>query len=91
MMKIYYHRNVPVVYDLPAYDYLGPRAIKVRVGSTKELASKLIELLSNPEKISTLALEFKQKAFSYKLEDIANMQLEDFKRFIDAGNITDVL
>jgi glycosyltransferase involved in cell wall biosynthesis len=42
-----YAGTPPVVYDLPAYERLGPLAVRVAIGDTKRLAEEVVRLLTD--------------------------------------------
>ena len=43
---------LPILYDIPAYDYVCNDKIKVPPGNIRELSTKIVYFLNNPEKVA---------------------------------------
>lgn len=73
---------VPVTYDLPAYDYLGPSAVKVPVGNTEQMARVIHELICDKERRIRISKDLKDAVKKYNIKDIAMYQLDYFSRML---------
>ena len=74
---------LPVTYDLPAYDYLGSSSVKVQISDTRKMANIISELLSDEIKRQNIAIKAREAVIKYRLENIAQYQLEFFVRNAD--------
>jgi glycosyltransferase involved in cell wall biosynthesis len=74
---------IPITYDLPAYDYLGPSAIKIPVGRVKEMAEAINSVLNNKEKSIKISQDLRKAVSEYKLEKVAKYQLEYFSNLLN--------
>jgi len=78
---------IPLVYDLPAYDYLGEGAVRVRVGSITELAEKILLLLKRGSDIEQRSTTTSQIVRGYSAKTIAGQQIAAFAEIVDARNV----
>lgn len=76
--------TVPVVYDLPAYDYLGPEAIRVPVGNIPELAEAVLRALQNDEGLRRRAESLTSVTGRYRLSEIATSQLTRIEQYYES-------
>ena len=76
VMEAAMHGAVPVTYDLPAYDYLGPAAIKVPVGDVRALADSASSLLASGDSRIVTSEALLGAVAPYNLEAVAATQLE---------------
>lgn len=79
---------VPVVYDLPAYDYLGPDLPKAPAGDLQEFAARAVAALSDTVLRERVASNLRKRALSYTVETVAKRQLE-FLRSLSSDPTTD--
>lgn len=73
-----------VVYNLPAYDIFGNAILKVKLGYTKGMAYKIVEVLKDPsviDKYRVLGREFSQ---NYDWEVAASEEMRVLERIISA-------
>lgn len=76
---------VPVVYDMPAYDYLGPVVPRGRPGDVRGLAKLVIDLLSNPQERNELAMNLARIPPSFTAEGVAHNQIAVFRTLTCQG------
>jgi glycosyltransferase involved in cell wall biosynthesis len=80
VMEAAVHGAVPVVYNLPAYDYLGPKILRIPPGDVQRLGRVTSDLLNSPEtrleiqsdvalRVSRFTQEATARAELAKLED----------------------
>lgn len=87
VMEAASYRALPIIYDLPAYDYLGPNAPKVKCSHIKAFASEVVEMLQNDSRRCFLSHELKKRADSYGQYSVANYQLNMFKKLLETGEV----
>ena len=80
---------LPITYDLPAYDYLGPKAVKAKTGDIEGFARKTIKFLEETDNRIKLASDLRERVKEFRLPDIAEYQLKKFEQFIKEGRIID--
>lgn len=74
---------VPVMYDLPAYDYLGPFPYKVRIGEYVELGKTVTKLLRlDNEELRSANKSLREKINKYTLEYCTLQQIANFERVL---------
>lgn len=74
---------VPVMYDLPAYDYLGPFPYKVRIGEYVELGKTITKLLRlDKDELRSLNKSLREKINKYTLEYCTSQQIANFERVL---------
>ncbi len=74
VMEAASHGCVPVVYDLPAYDYLGTDLPRVPPGNTSEMSSVVESLLRDPIRLRRLALTLQPIPARYAASTISRFQ-----------------
>lgn len=74
---------VPITYDLPAYDYLGPSAIKIPVGRVNEMADAIYSVLNDKDKAMKISQDLRKAVSEYNPEKVAIYQLEYFSRVLN--------
>jgi glycosyltransferase involved in cell wall biosynthesis len=83
VMEAAHYGTVPVVYDLPAYAYLGLEEVKVPVGDIGALAERIIGLLGDPHRRKAIAGALGANVRAYNRRAAAELQahyLEDLAR-----------
>ncbi len=75
------HGALPVTYDLPAYDYLGPSAARVPVGDYRSLARAILALLDDDKAIEGRALAVKLMLARYTADSVPATQLSELLSF----------
>jgi len=78
---------IPLVYDLPAYDYLGEGAVRVRVGSITELAEKILVLLKRGSDLENRSVATSRLVRGYSPKTIALQQIAAFTDMLEAGTL----
>lgn len=73
---------IPVVYDLPAYDYLGPALPRVRPGHLVAFAAQIADLLIRPDERDKLATSLRTIPQTYTAERIAREQVNFFRSLL---------
>ncbi|MGC2290135.1 MAG: glycosyltransferase [Thermoplasmata archaeon] len=73
---------VPVVYDLPAYDYMGSAIPRVSPGDVKALAERLADLLRNPRKRNEVAGRLEMIPRTFTVEQTARDQIAFFRTLL---------
>ena len=73
---------IPVVYDLPAYAYLGCEWTRVPVGDISGLASQVTKILESPKLQADLSRKLIERMEGFKGEEIAERQLTLFRRLL---------
>ena len=71
---------LPVTYDLHAYGYLGPNAIKVKAGCIKDLSIAIVDILRDEKKRLNLAAELRERVILYHGRDIGSEMLQKFRQ-----------
>lgn len=71
----------PIVYDLPAYDYLGPEAARVSVGDFHELAKTISTHLGTWSNLKNNVDELKRQLVNYDTSTVAREQLLGLENF----------
>jgi glycosyltransferase involved in cell wall biosynthesis len=69
---------MPVVYDLPAYDYLGPHVIKVPAGDIIGLATSILSALGNLTQLQDRVDQLGEIVAGYTPRGVASDQLSKF-------------
>ncbi len=82
VMEAAHHGVLPVVYDLPAYDYLDCEDIRVPVGNIPAFADRLAEFLGEPERVADLTSLLRSKVAKYTREEVARRHAEYLERYI---------
>lgn len=67
---------VPVVYDLPAYDYLSISGVRAPLGDTKSMATIVRTLLEHPERLHDYQKTLRNDVESLNPREIAHRQIE---------------
>ncbi len=80
---------LPITYDLAAYNYLGPKAVKAKPGDIEGFARKTIKFLDETDNRIKLASDLRERVMAFRLPDIAEYQLKKFEQFIRYGRIID--
>lgn len=78
---------LPITYNLPAYDYLGPNAVKVKIGDVTEFAHMTIKFIQETEVRIALTSELSKRVMSYTMSDVAKYQLAKFEQFLKQRRI----
>jgi glycosyltransferase involved in cell wall biosynthesis len=74
--------TVPIVYDLPAYDYLSIPELRVAPGNTMGLAQAAIRLLSDSDLMRATSKRVLQETVHFSSRDVAKAQLSIFERLV---------
>jgi hypothetical protein len=77
-MEAAYHGVIPILYDLPAYEYLNCAEIKVPVGDVPAMAKLVIGLLRDEKRTSLIADRLKSTVSGYRRNAIAHDQVIRF-------------
>ncbi len=85
VMEAAQHGVVPVVYDLPAYDYLDCQDVKVPVGRVGAMADRVVQLLQDPQRIALLVDRLRVMVMTYTRENIATLQINRLERYATTG------
>lgn len=67
---------LPIVYDLPAYDYICINAIKIKVGDIRKFANTVIYFLTHPEDRSSIVEEIQKCIEKYTPEYTTDFWVE---------------
>lgn len=70
---------VPIVYDLPAYDYLGPALPRARPGSVADLAALTVRMLRDPGRRQETALNLQRNVQMFTAERATTRLVNYFK------------
>jgi glycosyltransferase involved in cell wall biosynthesis len=73
---------VPVVYDLPAYDYLGSAIPRVPPGNVQAFAERLVDLLGDSQKREEIACRLESIPRAYSADLIARDQVAFFRTLL---------
>lgn len=76
---------VPIVYDLPAYSYLGDELTRVRVGDISGLASQTVRVLESRELQAELSRKLIARTALFRGEEIAARQIAFFRGLLQAN------
>lgn len=79
---------LPITYNLPAYDYLGPNAVKVKIGDVTEFAHLTIKFIQETEARIALTSELSKRVMSYTISNVAKYQLAKFEQFVKQCRIS---
>lgn len=75
---------VPVVYDLPAYDYLGKKAAKVKLGDRDQLVNVVLNLLQKDESsLANINYIILNEIKKYDMNRVTKYQLDFFRRIAE--------
>jgi glycosyltransferase involved in cell wall biosynthesis len=80
VMEAASHGVVPVLYDLPAYEYLPFAEIKTPIGDWRSLAELIVALLKDPSHVVLLADRLRLAVMAYNKQTIAREQAAVFER-----------
>lgn len=72
---------LPIVYDIPAYDYLCSDENKVRVSDIKELASKVVHYFNHENERLKLVSKLQRCISTYTLEPVTDLWIEQVKSY----------
>ncbi|MEM4090775.1 MAG: glycosyltransferase family 4 protein [Thermoplasmatales archaeon] len=75
VMEAVDHGVLPVTYDLPAYDYLGSEAIKVRPGDIRGLAKEVVYYLKNNDQREEKVKKLQDEISKYTMDYVAKIWL----------------
>jgi glycosyltransferase involved in cell wall biosynthesis len=75
---------LPIVYDLPAFDYLGEGAVRIPPGNVEQFAAVTLSLLSDDSKRTQLAQIARARVSMYNGSNIARTQAQNFRHIIDS-------
>jgi glycosyltransferase involved in cell wall biosynthesis len=79
---------IPVVYDLPAYSYLGNDLARTPVGDVGGLASVVTTILKDPRLRLELSDKLVRRMERYRGEEIADRQLAFLESLLSEGRTT---
>jgi len=79
VMEAAYYGVVPIIYDLPAYEYLDCTDIKVPVGDIHSMAQLIVSLLKDKSRASLIARRLKATVSGYTRQTIARNQIAQFE------------
>lgn len=82
VMEAAAHGALPVTYDLPAFDYLGPAAVRVRTGSPLDLATAIIRLLADERNRLTRAESVRRAVSQYSMPTVASELLRSIQEAV---------
>jgi glycosyltransferase involved in cell wall biosynthesis len=71
---------LPVIYDLPAYEYLGPDAVRIPVGDVGGMARAISGLLGHPIEVRQRAERVKKWVAKYSPAEEYIVQLDAIRR-----------
>jgi glycosyltransferase involved in cell wall biosynthesis len=78
---------LPILYDLPAYDYVCSQKVKIRPGNVKKFAETMIYYLRNDEERIDLTKQLQKCISKYSLEYVTTQWVEQIdKVFNDIVN-----
>ena len=66
---------LPILYDIPAYDYVCNSEIKIPPGNIKEFSNKIVYFFENPDKIKSIVKELQICNKKYSNEYVYNVWL----------------
>lgn len=78
---------IPVLYDLPAYDYLGEAAVKVTVGDWRGMTDAVAKLLHDPPSLKPRSESLQRIVRQYTCDTVANQELEQMRQFLRSGTL----
>ena len=70
---------LPILYDIPAYDYVCDDKIKVKPGNVKEFSKKIIYYFNNPEETIKTISKLQECNKKYTLEYVTQTFLNQIK------------
>jgi len=79
VMEAAYYGVVPIIYDLPAYEYLDCKDILVPVGDVLAMAQLIITMLQDENRTSLIASRLKATVSGYTRQTIAGNQIAQFE------------
>lgn len=82
VMEAAAHGVVPVVYNLPAYDYLGDDCIRVPLGDIQALAHAISDTLTHHDRTASMAKRVMKRSRGFTLGGIARDQLAGFESIV---------
>lgn len=85
VMEAAYYGALPVVYDLPAYDYLDPVVIRIPAADIGAYAEKVSDLLNRGDDFASERAKLKELVLSYNASRIAMDELESLSVFARGG------
>ena len=71
---------LPILYDIPAYDYVCNSDIKVKPGDIKNFANKIIYFFHNREKTNELILQLQECNRKYSMEYVYNIWINQINK-----------
>lgn len=75
---------VPIVYNIPAYDYLGQKATRVKLGNRDQMAKEVLSLLKKDEySLARINYAIVNEIKKYDINRVTTLQLDFFKRLIN--------
>lgn len=74
---------LPIVYDLPAYDYICNNEIKIRVGDIKEFANKVIYFLTHPKERNSTVAEIQKYISKFTPEYVTSLWVSQILNVFD--------
>lgn len=72
---------LPIVYDIPAYDYLCSHENKVRVSDIKELASKVVHYFNHEDERLQLVAKLQRCISAYTIESVTDLWIEQVESY----------
>ena len=63
---------LPITYNLPAYDYLGKEAVKVKPGDIRGIANTTIYYLNNEKYRKEKVIKLQNEILKYNMDFVAN-------------------
>ena len=87
VMEAVLHGALPVTYDLPAYDYLGPTASKVKAGDIRSLARECVYMLQREAIRHNRVKNMAECISGLESHEIAKSQYANFESFIEHGRV----
>ena len=71
---------LPIIYNIPAYDYVCNSDIKVKPGDIKTFANKIIYFFHNQEKTNDIILQLQECNKKYSMEYVYNMWINQIDK-----------
>ncbi len=81
VMEAAYHGVIPVVYDLPAYEYLDGDIVKAPVGNISAMSDLVVDLLYDPGRVTSIAARLRSRVEQYGRSLIAQYEANYLERF----------
>lgn len=78
---------LPITYDLPAYSYLGPTAVRAKVGSIDSFADLVMKYFSEESTRVAIATELKRRVLDYSPDRISRHLIEKYRQFVETGSV----